>query len=120
MIEKVNLKQKLGLIRDHWNPRIAGEVNDSYVKLVKLQGSFEWHHHDNEDEMFLVVEGRFTIKLKEGDVNVEEGEFVIIPKGTDHCPVAEHEVSVLLVEPKSTLNTGNLRNEKTKERLERI
>ncbi|HTP79965.1 MAG TPA: cupin domain-containing protein [Bacteroidota bacterium] len=120
MIEKINLKQKFESIRDYWNPRVAGEVNESYVKLVKFQGPFEWHHHDDEDEMFLVVNGRFTMRLKDGDVTVEEGEFVIVPKGVEHCPVADHEVSVLLFEPKTTLNTGNVRNERTKEKLERI
>lgn len=109
----VNINQKFILIKDYWSPRIAGEVNDSYVKLAKLKGEFVWHHHEHEDELFLVVWGRLQIKLRDGDVWLEEGEFVIIPRGVEHCPVAEEEVHVLLLEPKSTLNTGNVQNERT-------
>ncbi|HEY4611999.1 MAG TPA: cupin domain-containing protein [Bacteroidota bacterium] len=117
---KVNLKQKFNLFTEHWSPKIAGEINDSYVKLVKFKGEFVWHHHDNEDEMFLVLKGRFLMKLRDGDVRIEEGEFIIIPKGVEHKPVADEEVHVMLLEPKTTLNTGNVRNEKTLEELPRI
>jgi mannose-6-phosphate isomerase-like protein (cupin superfamily) len=120
MIEKVNLRQKFDLFRDHWSPKIAGEINDSYVKLVKLEGEFVWHKHDAEDEMFLVVRGRLTIKLRDGEINLEEGEFVIIPRGVEHLPVAESETHVLLFEPKSVLNTGDVVNERTVADLERV
>ena len=120
MIEKVNLAQKFGLFSDYWSPRIAGELNDAHVKLVKVQGEFVWHHHDEEDELFLVVKGKLTIKLHEGDIVLDEGEFAIIPRGVEHCPVAEEEAHVLLLEPKTTLNTGNVRGERTVEDLDRI
>lgn len=97
-----------------------GEVNDSYVKLVKLKGEFVWHHHEAEDELFLVVKGTLLIKLRDRDIRVDEGEFVIIPRGVEHLPIAEQEVHVLLLEPKSTLNTGNLANERTVAELDRI
>ena len=120
MLPKVNLSQKFKLFTDHWSPKIAGELNDSYVKLVKFKGEFVWHHHDNEDELFFVQKGRFCMKLRDGDVWVEEGEFIIIPKGVEHMPYAEEEVQVMLLEPKTTLNTGNIKGEKTVEQLERI
>jgi mannose-6-phosphate isomerase-like protein (cupin superfamily) len=119
-VRKVNLRQKFGEFRDRWSPKIAGEVNDSYVKLVKFQGPFVWHKHDGEDEMFLVVRGRFTMRLRDRDLVVEENEFVIVPKGVEHCPVADEEAEVLLFEPKTTLNTGDVRNERTIENLDRI
>ncbi len=109
----INLTQKLDLIQEFWSPRIVGQLNDSYVKLVKLKGEFTWHHHDNEDELFLVVKGRLRIKLEDGELDLCEGEFAIIPRGVEHLPVADEEVHVLLLEPKSTLNTGNVRNERT-------
>jgi mannose-6-phosphate isomerase-like protein (cupin superfamily) len=118
--DKINLTEKLGLFNDHWSPKIVGELNDSHVKLVKLKGEFVWHHHDAEDELFLVVKGRLLIKLKDRDIELEEGEFVIIPKGVEHLPVAEEEAHVLLLEPKSTLNTGNVKGERTVENLEHI
>lgn len=117
---KVSLAQKFGEFREHWSPKIAGEVNDSYVKLVKFQGEFVWHKHENEDEMFLVVSGRITIRFRDGDVDLEENEFLVVPKGVEHCPVAEDEAQVLLFEPKTTLNTGNVVNERTHEVLDRI
>jgi mannose-6-phosphate isomerase-like protein (cupin superfamily) len=117
---KVNLTQKFLEFREHWSPKIAGEVNDSYVKLVKFQGEFVWHKHDDEDEMFLVVSGRIKICFRDGDVDLEENEFVVVPKGVEHCPVAEEEAQVLLFEPKTTLNTGDVRNERTREKLDRI
>ncbi|MCA9915300.1 MAG: cupin domain-containing protein [Anaerolineaceae bacterium] len=108
MIEKVNLAQKFALINEHWSPRIAGRVNDFDVKLAKLQGEFVWHHHDNEDELFLVVAGNLTIELRDQPaIRLEAGEFVIIPRGVAHRPVAETECHVLLFEPAGTLNTGS-------------
>ena len=119
-IEKVNLTEKLGLFNDRWSPKIVGELNDSQVKLVKLKGEFVWHHHEAEDELFLVVKGRLLIKLRDRQIELGEGEFVIIPKGVEHLPIAEEEAHVLLLEPKSTLNTGNVMSERTVENLERI
>jgi mannose-6-phosphate isomerase-like protein (cupin superfamily) len=119
-IEKINLSEKLRLFDDYWSPKIIGEINDSHVKLVKLKGEFVWHHHDNEDEMFLVVKGRLLIKLRDRDIELDEGEFVIIPRGVEHLPVAEEEAEVLLLEPKTTINTGNVNNERTVSELERI
>jgi mannose-6-phosphate isomerase-like protein (cupin superfamily) len=109
----INIAQKFALIDEFWSPRIVGEINDSYVKLAKLKGEFVWHHHDDEDEMFLVVKGRLTIKLRDRDIPLEEGEFAIIPKGVEHMPEAKDEVHVLLLEPKTTRNTGNVENERT-------
>lgn len=120
MIEKVNLKDKLDLFDDCWSPKIVGEVNDSHVKLVKLKGEFVWHHHEEEDEMFLVVKGSLLVKLRDRDIHIEAGEFVIIPRGVEHLPVAEEGAEVLLFEPKTTLNTGNIKNERTVEHLERV
>lgn len=119
-MEKVSLVQKFGTVKEYWSPKIVGELNDSYVKLVKLKGEFIWHHHEQEDELFLVVKGRLLLRFRDRDVWLEEGEFLIVPKGVEHLPVAEEEAQVLLVEPKSTLNTGNVRNERTVEQLERI
>jgi mannose-6-phosphate isomerase-like protein (cupin superfamily) len=113
MINIVNLAEKFSLFDKPWSPKLVGELNDSYVKLAKLKGEFVWHHHENEDEMFLVVKGTLVIKLREHDLTIREGEFVIIPKGMEHLPVAAEEVQVLLLEPKSTLNTGNVENERT-------
>ena len=120
MLEKVNLSDKFRLFEEHWSPKIAGEVNDSYVKLVKFQGDFVWHKHDEEDEMFLVVKGSIVIKLRDGDVRLGEGEFVVIPRGVEHMPVAEEEAHVILFEPKTVLNTGDVRNERTREVLGRV
>lgn len=119
-INKANLLEKFSQFSEQWSPRIAGEVNDAYVKLVKFKGEFVWHHHEREDELFLVVKGSFTMKLRERDIQVGEGEFIIIPRGVEHKPVAEEECHVLLLEPKSTLNTGNVRNERTLPQLDRI
>lgn len=112
-MDKVNLVHKFSLFHEYWSPKIAGELNDSYIKLVKLKGEFVWHHHDTEDELFLVIKGRLLIKLRDRDIFLEEGEFVIIPRGVEHLPIAEEEAHVLLLEPKTTLNTGNVRDEKT-------
>ena len=120
MIEKVNLAQKFGLFSDHWSPKIAGELNDSHVKLVKVKGEFVWHHHDHEDELFLVIKGRLVIRLQDGDVELNEGEFVVIPRGVEHQPYAEEEAQLLLLEPKTTLNTGNVQGERTVTDLQRI
>src|SRR5205085_8131036 len=108
-LEKVNLAEKFSRFHEHWQPKIAGELNDAYVKLVKFQGEFVWHHHEREDELFLVVKGEFMMRFRDRDVPVREGEFLIVPRGVEHMPVAEREVHVLLVEPKTTLNTGNER-----------
>ncbi len=113
VVKKVNIKEKFDSFDEHWRPKIIGELNDSQVKAVKLQGEFVWHHHENEDELFLVVKGSLLIKLRDGEIKLEEGEFVIIPRGVEHLPIALEEAHVLLLEPKTTLNTGNLRNERT-------
>ncbi|PTB82076.1 cupin domain-containing protein [Alloalcanivorax venustensis] len=107
-MEKVNLLQKFAQIKDHWNPRIAGELNGQQVKLAKFLGTFDWHHHDHEDELFLVVQGKFTMEFRDKKVLVKEGEFLVVPRGIEHRPVAETEASVLLFEPASTVNTVNL------------
>ena len=112
-MDVVNLSDKFSAIEDYWHPRIAGELNDNHVKLVKLKGEFVWHSHEREDEMFLVVKGRLTIKLRDQELRLDEGEFVVIPRGVEHCPVAEEEAQVLLLEPKTTVNTGDVRNERT-------
>lgn len=120
MPEKVNLAEKFSRFHDYWSPKVVGELNDSYVKLVKLKGEFIWHHHEDEDELFLVVKGRLQMRLRDGDIWLDEGEFVVIPRGVEHLPVAPEEVQVVLFEPKSTLNTGNVRGEHTVETLERL
>jgi len=119
-ISKINLAQKFDSFKDRWSPKIVGEINDSFVKLAKLEGEFVWHHHEAEDEMFLVIKGSLLMKLRDRDIQIDEGEFVIIPRGVEHLPVAAGEVHVLLLEPKSTLNTGNLTNERTVAELDRI
>ena len=106
-MDVVNIAQKFSLFDDYWKPRIVGELNDSYVKLTKLKGEFIWHHHEKEDELFLVVKGRLLIKLRDRDVWLEEGEFVIVPKGVEHKPFAERECKAMLVEPAGTVNTGD-------------
>ena len=119
-MEKVNLNQKLQLFQEHWKPKIVGELNGQMVKLVKFQGPFVWHHHEQEDEMFLVIKGRFRMEFRDRQVWLEEGEFLIVPRGVEHRPVAEEEAEVLLFEPSSVLNTGNVTNERTVQTLERI
>jgi mannose-6-phosphate isomerase-like protein (cupin superfamily) len=119
-VEKVNVAQKFDLFSDYWSPKIAAELNDSYVKLAKFKGEFVWHHHENEDELFFVTKGQLQIKLRDGEVRIGAGEFVVIPRGVEHMPVAEEEVHVILIEPKTTLNTGNVVGEKTVARLEKI
>ncbi len=119
-MEKVNIEEKLSQIHDYWDPRIAGELNGQYVKLVKFEGEFVWHHHQNEDELFLVTKGRFRMDLRDRQVWLEEGEFLIVPRGVEHRPVATEEAHVLLFEPASTLNTGNISNALTVRQPSRI
>ncbi len=123
-MDKVNLAEKLSLFTEHYSPKIVGEVNDSYIKLVKLQGDFVWHHHDNEDELFLVVKGALAMRVRENgsesEYRVNPGEFIIIPRGIEHLPTAEVETHVMLVEPKTTVNTGNVASERTVTDLQRI
>lgn len=119
-MEKINIAEKLSLFDDHYRPRIAAELNGQHVKLVKLLGPFTWHHHENEDEMFLVVRGRFRMEFRDRDVWIEEGEFIVVPRGVEHRPVADEEVSVLLFEPATTLNTGSVEDEFTVANLDRI
>jgi mannose-6-phosphate isomerase-like protein (cupin superfamily) len=123
-MDKVNLAQKFSLFSEHYSPKIVGEVNDAYVKLVKLQGDFVWHHHDVEDELFLVVKGALRMNIRENgavrEVLIHPGEFIIIPHGVEHIPSADEETHIMLLEPKSTLNTGNVENVRTRAELERI
>lgn len=119
-IDKINISQKLSLFTDHWNPRIAGELNGQHIKLAKLQGEFVWHKHDHEDEMFLVISGTLKIEFRDKTVEVNPNEFIIVPRGVEHKPIAENEVSIMLFEPQSTLNTGNVQNELTKNKLDKI
>ena len=119
-MNKVNVNEKLGLIKSHWDPKIAGELNGQHIKLVKFKGEFTWHKHESEDEMFYVIKGSFTMKLRDGNIEINENEFIIIPKGVEHCPYAREEVSVMLFEPAGTLNTGNVNDILTKRNLERI
>ncbi len=119
-MDKIHLVEKFQLFNDYWSPKIIGELNDSYVKIAKFKGEFTWHTHENEDEMFFIVKGVLTVKFKDRDICLKEGEMIIVPKGTEHMPVALEEVHVLLIEPKSTLNTGNVVSDKTVEILDRI
>jgi len=119
-MDKVNVLQKFGLFTDHWSPKIAGELNGQQVKLVKFKGPFVWHHHDNEDEMFYVIKGSFVMELRDKNIELNEGEFLVIPRGVEHRPNATEEVWVMLFEPASTLNTGNTENNFTKMQLETI
>ena len=119
-MNKVNIVEKLDLFNEYWNPKIVGELNEQYVKLVKFKGEFVWHKHDNEDEMFYVLKGKFNMEYRDRTVEINENEFVIVPKGVEHRPVAPEEVSVMLFEPKTILNTGDTRNDFTKEQLQKI
>src|SRR5437870_3430552 len=119
-MEKVNLREKFGLFTEHWSPKIAGELNGQQVKLVKFLGPFVWHHHEREDELFYVVKGRFRMEYRDRSVWVEQGEFVIVSRMVEHRPVADAEVEVMLFEPATTLNTGSVRNERTRDVLERL
>jgi mannose-6-phosphate isomerase-like protein (cupin superfamily) len=117
-VDKVNLAEMFARFSDQWSPKIVGELNGQQVKLVRFQGEFVWHHHDAEDELFLVVDGRFRMEFRDRSVWLEKGEFLIVPRGVEHRPVAEEEACVLLFEPATTLNTGNVRNERTCEKLD--
>jgi len=119
-MEKINVAEKLATFNDYFNPRIAGELNGQQVKLVKFQGEFVWHHHDNEDELFYVVKGSFDMHLRDKIITINEGEFLIVPKKIEHKPVAVNEVEIMLFEPAATLNTGNVENELTQKELKRI
>ena len=119
-MEVVNLEQKLSLFSDHWSPKIVGELNGQHVKLAKLKGEFVWHKHDNEDELFFVIKGSFKMEYRDKTVVVHENEFLIVPKGVEHRPVADREVSIMLFEPETTLNTGDTEGEFTKHELDRI
>lgn len=116
----IDLKEKFSQFNEFWSPKIVGELNGQLVKLAKLKGEFVWHHHENEDELFMVIKGELTIKLKDQDIQLSEGQFFIIPKGVEHLPVAKEECHVMLFEPKSVLNTGNGVNEKTVKKLENL
>ncbi len=119
-LDKVNVEEKLSLFDEPWSPKVVGELNGQHVKLVRLRGPFVWHHHDEEDEMFLVVKGRFRMEFRDRSVWIEEGEFIVVPRGVEHRPVAEEEARVLLFEPAGTLDTGNVWLEQTVEELDRI
>jgi mannose-6-phosphate isomerase-like protein (cupin superfamily) len=118
--EKVNISEKLALFSEHWSPKVVGELNGQHVKLVKFRGEFVWHHHEHEDEMFLVVEGRFRMEFRDREEWISAGEFVIVPRGVEHRPVADTEVSVMLFEPTATLNTGSAGGALTVAELDRI
>jgi mannose-6-phosphate isomerase-like protein (cupin superfamily) len=120
-MRKVNLKEGFNLFSEHWSPKIVGDINNVYVKLAKFSGKFDWHHHEHEDELFLVVSGRLRMGLRTGDIIIDEGEFIIVPKGVEHCPEAlTEECCLVLLEPKSTLNTGNIVNERTVYELDNL
>jgi mannose-6-phosphate isomerase-like protein (cupin superfamily) len=119
-MEKVNINQKFSQFSDHWNPRIIGELNGQQVKAAKLKGEFIWHHHDKEDELFLVTKGTLKMEFRDKTIEVQEGEFIIVPRGVEHKPVAEEEVELLLFEPASTVNTGNIENERTVKKLKKV
>lgn len=119
-MQKVNLAEKFALFHEHWSPKIVAELNGQHVKLVKFRGEFVWHHHEHEDELFLAVKGRFRMEFRDRHAWIEEGELIVVPRGVEHRPVADEEVSVLLFEPVSTLNTGNVRSERTVERPESV
>ena len=119
-MDSVNLVEKFSKFQDYWHPRIIGELNDCHVKAVKIKGEFVWHHHDSEDELFLVVKGTLRMRFRDRDVLVREGEFLIVPRGVEHLPMADEEVHIILLEPKTTLNTGNIENERTVRELQHI
>ncbi len=119
-MEKVNLAEKFSRFSEQWSPKVVGELNGSEVKIAKIQGEFVWHRHEEADEMFLVVKGRMTIRMHDGDVELSEGEFFVVPRGVEHCPVADEECQIVMLEPKGTLNTGNVESERTVADPERI
>ena len=119
-MQKVNLLEKFEMFTEHWSPKIVGELNGQHVKLVKFKGPFTWHHHDNEDELFYVVKGSFVMELRDKNIELHEGDFLVVPRGVEHRPNASEEVWVMLFEPATTLNTGNTENEFTKKELDII
>jgi len=119
-MEKVNLTEKFSLFKEHWSPKIVGELNGQMVKLVKFKGPFVWHHHDHEDELFYVMNGSFEMEFANETVTIQRGEFIIVPRGIEHRPHAKEECEVMLFEPGTTLNTGNVENERTRKQLERL
>ncbi|MCX7114982.1 MAG: cupin domain-containing protein [Gammaproteobacteria bacterium] len=119
-MQKVNVEDKLNLFDEYWSPKIVGDLNDSHVKLAKFKGEFVWHKHDNEDELFFIIKGNLLLKFRDRDVHLKQGEFIIIPKGVEHLPIADQEVHVMLIEPMATLNTGDVSNNLTKTDLDRI
>ncbi|MFN3839085.1 MAG: cupin domain-containing protein [Cyclobacteriaceae bacterium] len=119
-MEKVNISEKFTRISDYWNPRIIGELNGQQIKAARLKGEFIWHYHEHEDELFLVTKGKLKMEFRDKTIEIGEGEFIIVPRGVEHKPVAEEEVELLLFEPASTLNTGNVENDKTKRELKKI
>jgi mannose-6-phosphate isomerase-like protein (cupin superfamily) len=119
-MEKTVIADKLAQFTAHWQPKIIGDLNGQQVKLAKFKGAFDWHHHENEDELFLVLRGRFRMELRDRTIELAEGEMLIVPRGVEHRPVADEECAVMLFEPASTLNTGNVRTEKTLDQLERL
>jgi mannose-6-phosphate isomerase-like protein (cupin superfamily) len=119
-MEKVNLVEKLSLFEEYWSPKIVGELNGQMIKLVKFKGPFVWHHHDNEDELFYVVKGNFDMEFEKNIVTINQGEFIIVPRGVEHRPNAKEECEVMLFEPGTTLNTGNVENERTLKQLQHL
>ena len=117
---KVDLAEKFSLFNEHWQPKIVGELNGQYVKVAKLKGEFVWHKHDDEDELFMVIKGNLKIKFRDDEVNLQQGQFLIVPKGVEHLPIADEEAHVMLFEPMSVLNTGDKKNDRTVEKLEKI
>lgn len=120
MSSVVNLREKFSAFSDHWHPRLVGELNGQHVRLVKFQGPFTWHRHDHEDELFLVIDGEFEMRFRDRTERVCAGEFIIVPRGVEHCPYAQHEVSVMLFEPAGTVNTGNVREERTRDHVPQV
>lgn len=119
-MDKVNLSEKFARFSDHWSPKVVAELNGQAVKLVKIQGEFVWHHHDNEDELFMVIKGMLRMDFRDRSVTVNEGEFIVVPRGVEHRPAADAEVHLLLFEPLETVNTGNVTEERTRSQLDRI
>lgn len=118
--KKINLDEKFQTFNDYWSPKIVANVNDSQIKVAKFKGEFNWHHHENEDELFMVIKGELTIQFRDKNITARSGEMILIPKKVEHCPLAKEEVWVILMEPNTTLNTGNVRTDKTVEKLEEI
>lgn len=120
MTDRISITEKLAQFSDHWNPRIIAELNGQHVKIAKIKGEFVWHHHENEDELFWVIEGKLRMDFRDKSVTLEPGEILVVPRGVEHRPVAEEECAIMMFEPAGTLNTGNVQNERTRDTLERI